>query len=306
MAARVEARQAEWAQRAAEIAHERSRTRRSPTAASLWRHGGLAPASTPRCTSSGASCCARALLEEMAPFEPGWAPFEPYGAGRETMDERAPSAGAARGEAEKGDAAFSVPAGAQRALARDGDAPGLAPPRRRASRRPAAPRTRRRSVLVPPRLNPNSASTARARRRRASRASTRWRAGRAPAREGAATARGAQSHSSTLHIRPESKPAAARRRGGQGRDLRRCDACSSAARATARAGGGAGARARRVHVPAGGGGRRRRRGGDGGGGGRRTAAPGTDSGWRGRRSRARCGIRRRRRRTPTDRAGQAR
>ena len=95
----------EGAQRAAEIAHEAVPAHPSITnhAASLERHGEVGS----RLHQSAAVYEQRRellrtqqLLEEMAPFEPGWAPFEPYGEGgaEETMDERAQRSAARREE----------------------------------------------------------------------------------------------------------------------------------------------------------------------------------------------------------------
>ena len=175
MAARVEARQAEWAQRAAEIAHEAVPAHPSITnhAASLERHGEVGS----RLHQYAAVYEQRRellrtqqLLEEMAPFEPGWAPFEPYGEGgaEETMDERAQRSAARREERLKEATPQYpfTPALNARSLAmetrREPGAPPATPSVASTSRasEPAADP----ECSFTPRLNPNSARIDRARR----------------------------------------------------------------------------------------------------------------------------------------------
>ena len=287
MAARVEARQAEWAQRAAEIAHEAVPAHPSITnhAASLERHGEVGS----RLHQYAAVYEQRRellrtqqLLEEMAPFEPGWAPFEPYGEGgaEETMDERAQRSAARREERlKKATPQYPfTPALNARSLAmetrREPGAPPATPSVASTSRasEPAADP----ECSFTPRLNPNSARIDRARRAptgvaRIDQMARRQELQRAKARR---LREERESHElDGCTFRPEIRRAG----GGGGGEARRPRAARSPSGATrgssaARSGCGAsgrraGARARRVHVPAGGGGRRRRRGGGGGGGG---------------------------------------
>ena len=296
MAARVEARQVEWAQRAAEIAHETVPAHPSITnhAASLERHGEVGS----RLHQYAAVYEQRRellrtqqLLEEMAPFEPGWAPFEPCRAEPRRRWTSARSASAARREERLKEATPQypfTPALNARSLAmvtrREPGAPPATPSVASTSRasEPAADP----ECSFTPRLNPNSARIDRARRAptgvaRIDQMARRQELQRAKARR---LREERESHElDGCTFRPE-----IRRAGGGGEARRpkggsiseRCDAWLERREERLRREREA-ALAREldeVHVPAGGGGRRRRRGGDGGGGGRGDGGAGARDG----------------------------